>query len=148
MIIIRPSPVTDAGAFTRATIGSYFNSSGLLATAQINEPRYNFEPDDLTIPPVLLQEDAATNLLTKSNEFDAWTLNEATVSTNSQNSPTGAINADRLLASAVSTADHYATKTSAAVPVSAQVGASIFLHSGGVIQAAVKCIDLISGFAF
>lgn len=148
MLIIRPSVVTDAGAFTRSSIATYFTPSGLLATATTNEPRYNFEPDDLTIPPVLLLEDASTNLLTKSAEIDAWTLTETTVSANSQTSPTGAINADRLLASAVNTANHYASKTAAPVAAGAQIGASIFLHSGGVIYSKVQCLDLTSGDGF
>ena len=115
MLIIRPNTITDAGAFTRASVATYFNSAGRLATAVANEPRYNFNPSDLSQPPVLLMEDAATNFLAKSTEIDAWTLSEATVSTNAVDSPTGEATAERLLASATDTPLHYAHKAAAAV---------------------------------
>lgn len=148
MLIIRPSEVTDAGAFTRTTTATYYNSSGLLATAQINEPRFNFVPGDLTIPPVLLMEDAATNLMAKSDTFADWTLVETTVAANSVTHPDGTITADRLLASVTNTADHHIEKTAAAVPAGATVAATVFLHSGGVIYGRFQCIDSVSDEGF
>lgn len=148
MMIIRPITVTDSGAFTRASSATYYNLSGLLTTATTNEPRYNFDPSDLTIPPILLMEDAATNYLAKSTEIDAWTLTNATVSANSQNSPTGANTADRLLADATLTSQHHAEKVAAAVSAGAQVAASVFLHSGGITHARFEVHDTTTGAGF
>lgn len=59
-----------AGLFcTRATDGTFINSEGLLETAPPNTARYSYDPANLSLPPVLLDEDAATNLLLQSNEF-------------------------------------------------------------------------------
>lgn len=148
MLIIRPSVVTDSGAFTRASTATYFNASGLLATAQVNEPRYNFVPGDLTVPPILLMEDEATNLMAKSDAFGDWTLVDVTVASNSVTHPDGTVSADRILANSTNTAAHYVEKTAAAVPAGAMVAATVFLHSGGVINAVFQCIDTVSGDGF
>ncbi len=71
MKIVRPITVTDAGSFTRATIGTYFDVNGAMQTAAINVPRFNYDPANLLAGPSLLLEAAATNLF----------LNSATVAT-------------------------------------------------------------------
>lgn len=56
--------------FTRSTTATYFNSAGVLSTAAINEPRFDYNP--VTLAPLgLLIESSRTNLL----------LNSATLST-------------------------------------------------------------------
>jgi hypothetical protein len=60
--------------FTRAsTVATYINSSGLIATATTNEPRFDYNPTTLS-PRGLLIEGAATNLLSYSEDFSnaAW----------------------------------------------------------------------------
>lgn len=73
MKIVRPATIADTGSFTRATTGTYFDSTGTLQTAAINTPRFNYNPANLSAGPTLLIEAAATNLL----------LNSATVVTQS-----------------------------------------------------------------
>jgi hypothetical protein len=51
--------------FSRATVGTYYDSSGILQTAAINGPRFDYDPSTL-LPNGLLLEGARTNLLLNS----------------------------------------------------------------------------------
>lgn len=66
MKIVRPYNVIDGGSFSRATVGWYWDKTGVLQSAAIDIPRYNYNPADLTIPPTILLEAASTNLLLNS----------------------------------------------------------------------------------
>jgi hypothetical protein len=84
--------------FTRASSGTFVDSAGTLQTAATNEPRFDHNPttgESLG----LLVEEARTNLLLRSEEFDnaAWTKVGGTISANSIASPSGAITADTLV---------------------------------------------------
>lgn len=97
MKIIRPSTLSDVGAFTRATTGTYFDSAGVLQTAAIDSPRFNYNSENLLAGPSLLIEPAATNLLLQSSAFDnaAWvkTANYF-VTANAGAAPDGSNNAE------------------------------------------------------
>lgn len=69
MKLIRPQPIKDEGSFTRASTGTYYNADGIIATAAINEPRFNYNPLDLDAPPVLLLESATTNYIQYSEDL-------------------------------------------------------------------------------
>ncbi len=84
---IQPSLVLDfAGTgtldprvtFTRSTTGTYYNSSGVLSTAAIDAPRFDYNPSTLA-PLGLLIEQSSTNLLTYSQTIDTtnWTAYNA-----------------------------------------------------------------------
>ena len=56
--------------FTRAsTVATYINSSGYVATATTNEPRFDYSPTTVGSPNGLLIEAAATNYLKSSDEL-------------------------------------------------------------------------------
>jgi len=55
--------------FTRASSGSYYNSGGYLQMAGTNVPRLDYNPSTLQ-PQGLLIEEARTNLLLRSEEFN------------------------------------------------------------------------------
>ena len=57
--------------FTRAsTVATYINSSGYVATATTNEPRFDYSPTTIGQPRGLLVEGSSTNLLTYSNAMN------------------------------------------------------------------------------
>ena len=83
--------------FTRASSGTYVGSDGVIQTAATNEPRFDHNPttgESLG----LLVEEARTNLLLRSEEFDnaSWVKLLATASANAISAPNGTTTADKL----------------------------------------------------
>lgn len=121
-----PSSVTFTG---RASAGSYFGSDGLLKTAVSGEARMNYNPTNLTVAPKLLLEEASTNLLTYSEQFDNanWEKFGTTVTPNLLVAPDGSLTADKVVESTANS-EHY-TRNS---PVSCTAGtyvASVYWHT-------------------
>jgi hypothetical protein len=89
--------------FTRSTTGTYYNSSGVLTTAAINAPRFDYNPSTLA-PLGLLIEQSSTNLATYSNDFTnaVWTKTSCTITPNAAVSPDGTTNASAFTTSGVS----------------------------------------------
>jgi hypothetical protein len=85
------SPVT----FTRASSGTYVGSDGLIKSATTNEPRFDHNPttgESLG----LLVEEARTNLLTYSEQFDnaGWIKFGSAITANESTAPDGTTTAD------------------------------------------------------
>jgi len=80
--------------FTRSTTATYYNSSGVLSTAPINAPRFDFNPTTGESLGLLIEQ-SSTNLLTYSNDFTnaAWTKTGITITPNAAISPDGTTNA-------------------------------------------------------
>lgn len=94
---------------SRASVGTYTNSSGLLATATTNTARYDYNPDNLTASPFLLLEAAATNLLSYSEQFDqasVWGVTNTTIPLTNIVSPDGTANAEKLMETTAITSQH------------------------------------------
>lgn len=94
------SYIPSTQTFTsRASTATYYDSTGTLQTAGVNEARLNYNPADLTAPPKLLLEDSRTNLLTYSEQFDntAWAKTAVSVSANATTAPDGTTTADKLV---------------------------------------------------
>ena len=84
--------------FTRASTGTFVGSDGLLQSATTNEARFDHNPttgESLG----LLVEEARTNLLLRSEEFDnaSWTNGNTTESGNVAVAPNGTLTADKLI---------------------------------------------------
>ena len=62
------------GSFTRTTIGTYFNATGMMQTSPANTPRLDFDPATLQFKGLMI-EGARTNRLLQSNNITAspWT---------------------------------------------------------------------------
>jgi hypothetical protein len=83
--------------FTRASSATYIDSAGTLQTAAVDVPRFDHNPttgESLG----LLVEEARTNLLLRSEEFDnaSWAKSNITISANSVSAPNGTVTADTL----------------------------------------------------
>jgi hypothetical protein len=77
--------------FTRASTATFVGSNGIIQTAAINAPRFDYNPATLA-PKGLLIEEARTNLTTYSEQFDnaAWVENSSDVTLENVVSPSGA----------------------------------------------------------
>lgn len=81
------------GTFTRASIGTYFDSAGVLQTATSGTPRFDYDPLTLQAKGILIEE-SRTNLLRQSNSFltapwDSATCGGITVSGSTTIAPDG-----------------------------------------------------------
>jgi hypothetical protein len=86
--------------FSRASVGSYYNASGILQIAASGRPRFDFNPVTRESLGLLIEEQR-TNLLTYSEDFSnaAWVKDSATITTNQVAAPDGTLTADLLVAS-------------------------------------------------
>lgn len=94
--------------FTRASTATFVGSNGLIQTAAINAPRFDYTPVTLT-PKGLLIEQQRTNLVTYSedlrNTTDAgatrpWIYDSVSIAINTTTSPDGATTADTVIEAA------------------------------------------------
>lgn len=81
-----PSGVT----LTRASTGTYFNSSGVLSSASSDTARFDYNPSTLALRGLLI-EPQQTNLLTSSNTYDS--ISGVTATNDYATSPDGTTNA-------------------------------------------------------
>ena len=111
-ILSSKQPVSG-GFVSRASTGTYFDSTGVLRTAPINQPRlnYNLVGGTWTQPSVLL-EPASTNLITYSTSFSTLPWNPAaagggvTVTSSAVNAPDGTLSGSKIALTTVSSVEH------------------------------------------
>jgi hypothetical protein len=92
--------------FTRASTGTYYDSAGVLRSAAINTPRFDYDPVTLQLKGLLL-EDASTNIALQSANLAnaAWLLagqSLPVVTGNQLTAPDGTLTAARVVLPAVS----------------------------------------------
>jgi hypothetical protein len=87
--------------FTRASDATYFDADGVLQTAGTDVPRFDHDPAAGALSRGLLIEEARTNLMERSAEFDNayWNKAGTTVTANSATAPDGTTTADTLSSS-------------------------------------------------
>lgn len=94
-----PGTLNPAITFTRASTATYFNSAGVMQTAAINAPRWDYDPATLALKGLLIEE-ARTNSIRNSTMAGAvpgtpgtlptnWALNATTTGLSSQVVGTG-----------------------------------------------------------
>ena len=108
----------DLITFTRASTGTYLDSDGLLKTATTNTPRIEYDINGNRKG--LLIEEARTNTMTRSEEFDSWTQSNVITSSNVTNAPSGELTADKV-AKSVTTAIGAAVVRAATTPTGSLV---------------------------
>lgn len=81
------------GSFTRASIGTYYDSTGTLQTVSSGTPRFDWDPVTHTAKGILI-EDSRTNIIKASENFSGtgWTLDGAVLGSGGT-SPNGSSNA-------------------------------------------------------
>jgi hypothetical protein len=143
--------------FTRATTATFTGSNGLIQTAAIDAPRFDYNPATLA-PLGLLIEEQRTNLVLYSEQFDdaAWTKTRSSITADATTSPDGTVDADKLVENTTASSTHFVRQlvtlnpsTSYAVSFYAkaaersQVVTRLF-SSMGWVDAGVR-FDLIAG---
>jgi hypothetical protein len=84
--------------FTRASTATYFDSAGVLRSAAINEPRFDYNPATLVAQGLLIEEQR-TNLLLRSADFSTTWVRFGTTSLNVNTSvaPDGTTSGDNIV---------------------------------------------------
>ena len=105
-----PGALPSGVTFTRASTGSYFDATGTLQTAAANAPRWDYDPNALSLNGLLIEE-ARTNLALNSGDPSnaSWTKAGAiavapTVTGNQVTAPNGTLSAARVVYPGVGTA--------------------------------------------
>jgi hypothetical protein len=95
--------------FTRASTGTYTDSAGVLQSAAINVPRFDYSPTTLQ-PLGLLIEESRTNSALYSELFSnaAWVKSNTGVTADTDISPAGTTTADKLFENTANTS-HFVT---------------------------------------
>ena len=94
-----PAAYGPTPSFSRASTGTFFNSSGVLTTAAVNGPRFDHVYDGSSwVSKGLLVEEQRTNLATYSEDFSnaAYGISGVTVLANQVAAPDGNTTADKL----------------------------------------------------
>ena len=117
--------------FTRASTATFVGSNGLIQSAAINAPRFDYTPVTLT-PRGLLIEEARTNFLVQSEAFDtvAWGKTGSTVSANVGVAPSGATTADKIVED-TSTGVHEVSGTVLGITAGQNYATTFFLKADG-----------------
>ena len=101
-------------SFSRASTGTYFNSSGVLTSAAVNEARFDHVYDGTNwISKGLLIEEQRTNLCTySSNQLNAaWVPFNSTITASGETDPVGGTSAFRIAETTTSNQRHMAYNT-------------------------------------
>lgn len=116
--------------FTRGSTATFVGSNGLIQSAAINAPRFDYDPVTLA-PKGLLIEEQRTNLLLYSEQFGNayWGKTNATISSDAIASPDGATTADKLVEN-TATGAHDVRKLAIAASALTAYTASIFVKAG------------------
>lgn len=95
------APLDSRITFTRSSTATFVGSDGLIQTAAVNGPRFDYNPANLTAKGLLIEEQR-TNLLLYSAQFNnaAWTKSNSTVTVDATVSPDGTSNADKIVEAA------------------------------------------------
>jgi hypothetical protein len=97
--------------FTRASGGSYVGADGLIKYAGVNEARFDHDPETGESLGLLIEE-ARTNLLLRSEEFNLWAKTRSTIQPNVITAPDGTNTADKLVEDTTPNNNHIVFRSS------------------------------------
>lgn len=137
-------PFAELITFTRASQAWRFNASGLLVQEANDVPRYDYDPVTLQ-PRGLLIEEARTNLVTRSSEFDnaAWAKTNMNVTANALVGPDGTTSAEKLVPTTTS-GTHGVNITSTTVSANTMYFWSVFAKAGEYKNIRLRAADSVA----
>ena len=116
--------------FTRASTGTYFDSTGTMQTAATNAPRWDYDPAKLTLNGLLIEE-ARTNYALQSGAMSVspWTLRASTLTAGAAQAPDGTMAGVQLAEDTSATTQHYVTANFTTIPVNAPITISVYVRN-------------------
>jgi hypothetical protein len=91
--------------FTRASTATYYDSSGLVATAASGVARFDYDPVTLLPRGLLLEEQRTNYILSSVPTTSAWTQDGSTITANAASAPDGTTSASSIVESSAN-AEH------------------------------------------
>lgn len=133
--------------FARNSVATYFDSAGVMQEAAIDTPRVDYDPADGTLKGYLVEE-ARTNLLTYSEQFDdaAWFLTEATITANQAVAPDGTTTADLFTPTVVSSVHRGYTAAKSVLDATVYTQ-SIYIKSAGYTKVMLREAQVTGDYA-
>jgi hypothetical protein len=132
--------------FTRSSGGSYVGADGLIKYAGVNEARFDHDPSTGESLGLLIEE-ARTNLLLRSEEFNSSSFNvkaNISVSTNQVIAPDGTLTADKITEN-TNNSEHY-IEQNFSPGFSGTVTHSVFLKAGERTQVVIRPVHVGESF--
>jgi len=128
--------------FTRASTGTYFDSAGVLQSAAINAPRFDYNPSTLAAQGLLIEE-SRTNLITSSAVLPAGV--NVTITADTFVAPDGTTTGDQILDNAT-LGEHYSD--SSFTPTAAtNYTFSAFIKNIGALSSGFACLRMAGDFS-
>jgi hypothetical protein len=129
------SYIPSSETFTsRASFGSYYDSTGLIKYASANAARYTYNPANLKLAPKLLLETSSANLFYYSEQFDNtsyWTTSAVSFTANATVAPDGTTTADKMTETVTGSAiQHLIVQSIGTVSVGSVYTSSIYAKAG------------------
>jgi hypothetical protein len=135
--------------FTRSTTATFVGSDGLIQSAAINAPRFDYNPATLA-PRGLLIEEQRVNLATYSQEPSnaAWGKTRASITANVMTAPDGTLTGDKLVEDTSATNTHRTSVPTISMTSGTSYTFSIFLKAGERTFAVIALSATTAGSAF
>lgn len=148
MNLVKPESITTTGAITRSTIGTYFNSSGVMQTAAIDAVRINYDPYTKEFKGVLI-ENASTNRILYSEDLTSASYNKynTSVSANNAVAPDGTTTFDGVIASATNTEHLVEQELTSLTPASAYTH-SLYIKKGAADKVQIRVYGGVNSTAY
>jgi len=115
--------------FTRASTGTYFDSAGVMQTAGVNAPRWDYDPQTLQLRGLSIEEQRV-NLILNSQFASNWAGGDSFVTPNVVQSPDGGTTGARFSEGGTAATAHYITQSVAKAASSITYAISVFVKSG------------------
>lgn len=132
MKLISPTTIADTGTFSRPSVATYFDATGMLKTAAADELRIDHvRANGEWVSTGLRIEGASTNLLRYSDQLDnaAWSKTRSSVTADVALAPDGTTGADKVIESA-SAGTHVIYQAVTKAPVAERYAWSVFAKAG------------------
>lgn len=127
------------GSFSRASVGTYFDSTGTLQTSSTDTPRFDYTPVTHAAKGLLIEE-SRTNQQIYSGQIDLWGRHSLTVVANSATAPDGTNSAEFFSCTGAS-APYVMSTGSVSFSAGDTITRSIFAKSGTSSRVIFETLD-------